>query len=62
MYVQAYLLLIHIGWHQGPSQAKQDKVMALQKVFYTRHCSLIYRGDDPPLYEITIMPLKALHS
>jgi hypothetical protein len=33
-----------------------------QRVLYVGHCSSIYRKDEPPLYKITIMPLKALHS
>jgi hypothetical protein len=36
--------------------------MALQKVIYAGHCSPIHREDEPPLYKITIVPLKALHS
>jgi hypothetical protein len=31
-------------------------------VLYVEHCSSIYREDEPPLYKITIVPLKALHS
>jgi hypothetical protein len=33
-----------------------------KKVFYAGHYSSIYRRDEPPLYKITIVPLKALHS
>jgi hypothetical protein len=35
--------------------------LALEKVLCAVHCSSIYREDEPPLYKITIMPLKALH-
>jgi hypothetical protein len=42
--------------------AKWHEVMDPLKVLYVGHCSLIYREDEPSLYRITIMPLKALQS
>jgi hypothetical protein len=37
--------------------------MALEKkVLYAGHCSPNYREDEPPLYRITIMPLKVLYT
>jgi hypothetical protein len=36
--------------------------MALKKIPYAGHCSSIYREDETPLYRITIMPIKVLHT
>jgi hypothetical protein len=36
--------------------------MVRKKVLYVGHSSPIYRGDGPPLYKITIMPYKVLHT
>jgi hypothetical protein len=36
--------------------------MAIKKVSYAGHYSPIYREDESPLYKITIMPLKVLHT
>jgi hypothetical protein len=57
-----FLRLLNTKWHKGSSKAKQHEVVALEKVLYARHCSSIYREDEPPLYKITITSLKALHS
>jgi hypothetical protein len=40
----------------------KTKCKPTQKVLYAGHCSSIYREDEPPLYKITIVPSKALHS
>jgi hypothetical protein len=38
------------------------KLWPLKKVLYAGHRSSIYREDEPPLYTITIMSTKALHT
>jgi hypothetical protein len=35
--------------------------MVLEKIFYVGHCSSIYRGDEPPLYRFTTMPIEVLY-
>jgi hypothetical protein len=62
MSLQAYLRFLNTRWHEGSSKVKQHKDMSLEKVLYTWHCLSIYRKDELPLYKITIIPLKALHS
>jgi hypothetical protein len=38
------------------------KLWSLKKGLYTGHCASIYMEDEPHLYKITIVPLKALYS
>jgi hypothetical protein len=60
--LQAYLWLLNARRHEGSSKAKLYEAMTLEKVLYVRHRLSIYREDELPLYKITTMPLKALHS
>jgi hypothetical protein len=62
MSLQAYLQLLNTRWHEGSLKAKRHEAMALEKVAYVGHRSSIYRDDEPPLYRITIMSIKVLHS
>jgi hypothetical protein len=62
MSLQAKLWLLNTKWHEGTSKAKQYEGVILEKELYAGHCSSIYREDEPPLYKITITPLKALLS
>jgi hypothetical protein len=40
----------------------ETKCKPTRRVLYAGHCSSINREDESPLYKITIVPLKALHS
>jgi hypothetical protein len=53
-----FLRLLNTKWHKGSSKAKQHEVVALEKVLYARHCSSIYREDEPPLYKLQSHPLR----
>jgi hypothetical protein len=60
--LQSYLRLLNARWNKDSLKAKQHEAMAFEKVSYAWHCSPIYRQDEQPLYKITIMPLKVLHT
>jgi hypothetical protein len=62
MSLQAYLRLLNARRQEVSSKAKQYEAVALEKILYIGHYSSIYREDEPPLYKITTMALKALQS
>jgi hypothetical protein len=60
MSLQVYLRLLNIRWREGFSKTKRHEAMA--PCTLCRALSSIYREDEPPLYRITIMPIKVLHT